>query len=75
MGLFFGDKIMENDKDYLSEEELVNQIITSRMEEGILTLGSKKVWEVIEKFTDYKIRLSYRRIFLNADGIIPKSEI
>jgi len=62
----------------LPKKEIVNvvkQDCIERMAWQISQLGSKKVWEIIEKFSDAKQRLSYRRIFLNAGGIIPKTEI
>ncbi len=75
MGLFFRGKIMEYEGDYLSEKELADYILTSRMEEEITALGNKKVWEVIERFDNYKTRLAYRKFFLKAGGVIPKSEV
>lgn len=41
----------------------------------IKEMGDKGVWELIERFGNVKTRLAYRKIFLKAGGIIPKTEV
>jgi len=65
-------------KMIVSKKEITNivkQDSIERMEEQIYQLGHKRVWEIIERFNNVKTRLGYRRIFLDAGGIIPKSEV
>lgn len=62
----------------VSKKEIVNivkQDSIDKMNWQIEQMGNDKVWEIIERFNDPKTRLSYRRIFLNAGGVIPKTEV
>lgn len=54
---------------------IVNQDLITNMERQIKEIGHSRVWEIIERFGYTKTRLSYRKIFLEAGGIIPKTEI
>lgn len=55
--------------------KIVKQDCIDKMNWQIGEMGNDKVWEIIERFSDPKQRLSYRRIFLNAGGVIPKTEV
>ncbi len=61
------------------EEEALNQLINiyaiTKMKEQIGLVGNDKTWEVIERFTNIKTRLTYRKIFFNAGGTVPKTFI
>jgi len=38
-------------------------------------MGNNKCWEVIERFSKVKTRVSYRKYFFLAGGIVPETEI
>lgn len=54
---------------------IIKQDSVENMERQINQIGHSGVWEIIERFSDVKTRLAYRRIFLEAGGIIPKTEV
>ena len=54
---------------------IVRQDSIELMERQIEGIGHAKVWAIIERFGYWKTRLSYRKIFLEAGGIIPKTEV
>jgi len=66
---------MNFDKEYYSQEEAIYIMCIERMKDNIKKLGNKKVWETIEGLSNYLTRLSYRNLFIRANGIIPESEI
>lgn len=54
---------------------IVKQDSIENMERQITQMGHSRVWKIIEGFSNVKTRLAYRKIFLEAGGIIPKTEI
>jgi len=54
---------------------IVKQDSVEHMERQINQRGHAKVWEIIEGFAYFKTRLSYRKLFLEAGGITPKTEV
>ena len=66
---------MNFDKEYYSQEEAIYIMCIERMKDNIKKLGNKKVWETIEGLSNYLTRLSYRNLFIKANGIIPESEV
>lgn len=82
---YFENDIIQNERCelcggnmILAKKELANvaaQDCVTKMERQIKEMGHSRVWEIIERFNDVKTRLGYRRIFLEAGGIIPKTEV
>ena len=82
---YFDTDIIQNEKCelcggnmVLAKKELgdiVEQNNILRMEQQIKELGHKRVWEIVEGFAFAKTRLSYRKLFFEAGGIVPKSNL
>ena len=56
-------------------ENVVEHDSILKMERQIKELGHAKVWEMAEGFAYVKTRLAYRKLFFEAGGIVPKSNI
>lgn len=82
---YFDNDIIQNEKCELCGgnmvlpkteiKNIVNQDLITDMERQIKEMGHKRVWEITERFNNVKTRLAYRKIFLEAGGIIPKTEV
>lgn len=73
-----GDLTLADNKEVKEEhliEELIYEDMIDRMEDNIIQLGHKKTWDIIEKFINPKQRIAYRKLFFEAGGEIPKSDI
>ena len=56
-------------------ENIVEHDSILKMEQQIQQLGHAKTWEIIEGFGYAKTRLAYRKLFFEAGGIVPKSNL
>ncbi len=69
--------ILQVNKEGITEKDLIQQIINydelEQMEDNIISLGYKKVWNIIEKINDPRRRTIFRQLFFKAGGIIPKN--
>lgn len=54
---------------------IVKQDLITSMERQIKEIGHLRIWEIIERFNNVKMRLAYRKIFFEAGGITPKTEV
>jgi len=62
----------------LPKKEIANvvaQDCITKMEQQIKEMGHSRVWGLIEELSNVKTRLAYRKMFLEAGGIIPKTEL
>ena len=67
-----------NNRMVLPKKEIKNVVKHDsilKMEQQIKQLGHAKVWEVIEQLPVLKTRLAYRKLFFEAGGIVPKSNL
>jgi len=69
------DKIYEIRKDTILLSEIVHVDLIEGMKRNISIIGNDRIWEIIEGFKDGKMRLSYRKLFLQAGGEFPITEI
>jgi DNA-directed RNA polymerase subunit RPC12/RpoP len=63
------------EKDILKIEKTVDEYLIEGMKKQLEKLGNAKAWEVIERFSQVKTRLVYRRLFFKAGGSVPETEI
>jgi hypothetical protein len=55
--------------------EIVHTDLIEGMKKNISTLGNDKVFDIIEKFKSAEMRLSHRKLFLEAGGEFPITRI
>ncbi len=67
-------EIIEHKLSIEQEKNLNNYIIES-IKGNIQKMGNNKCWDVIERFSKVKTRVSYRKYFFLAGGIVPETEI
>ena len=82
---YFENDIIKNEKCelcggnmILPKKELENVVEHDsilQIERQIRELGHARVWEIIERFGYTKTRLAYRKLFFQAGGIVPKSNL
>jgi predicted DCC family thiol-disulfide oxidoreductase YuxK len=60
--------------DQTDINEIVMVDLIEQMKKNLIQLGSNKVWSIIEGLANPKQRIRYRKVFLDAGGIVPDKE-